>query len=74
MKKTQYTPWQLWAQSYTANNEAFEGGLINNEDADRYAHAAWNVCRAKCLEILERNISPDIEFIELSAIDEVEKL
>lgn len=87
MKKIQYTSWQLWAQSYTANNEALEGGLIDKEDADRYAHAAWNACRAKCLEILESNkssymppdapslqISPDIEFIEFNAIDEVEKL
>jgi hypothetical protein len=88
MKKVKYTPWQLWAQEYMREYAASHGTYnLDTEDADRYAHAAWNACRARVLEILERNKSSytspdapplqmcsDIEFIDLRAIEEIEKL
>ena len=47
----EYTPWQLWAQTY---HDPMWGGL-GDEDADRYAHAAWEECRKRCLAILEKH-------------------
>lgn len=92
MSKTpQYTPWQLWAQKYMADYAAERGTprdwSMDAEDADKYAHAAWNACRAEVIRILESHergytspdapplqIHPDLEYIDLAALDEIRKL
>lgn len=87
MKTPQYTPWQLWAQSYVSSAPGFEGDLIDNEDADKYAHAAWEECKRRVIRILESyergytssdapalQIHSDLEYIDLDALEEVRKL
>lgn len=89
--KPDYTPWQLWAQSYM-NDYAAQRGTprdwdMDSEDADKYSHAAWHECKRRVIEILIRRqssytspdapslqINPDIEFIDLAALEEVRKL
>ena len=58
-KPPKLTPWQQWATDYMAKRESDTGhptwGDMDNEDADRYSHAAWEECKRRVLEIIEED-------------------
>jgi hypothetical protein len=58
MKTPKLTPWQQWAQDYMAKRETDTGQPpcynMDNEDADRYARAAWEECKKRCLQVIKK--------------------
>ena len=75
MKTPKLTPWQQWAQDYMAKRETDTGNPpfynMDNEDADRYARAAWEECKKRCLEILDRQRLTDVTVFAMREIDEL---
>lgn len=81
MNKHASTPWQTWAQDYSSDPEnGIYDDHVDNEDADRYAHASWEACKARVLEILKSHVEPvcvdlfDDAYISLKALKDIESL
>lgn len=60
-KPLKLTPWQQWAQEYCSRPDSNIEFHVFGEDADRYAHAAWEECKRRCLEILDKDGSYGLE-------------
>ncbi len=72
------TPWQQWATDYQSKVPTFLQG--DPEYVDAYSHAAWEECKKRCLEILERHKEAvcvdhfDDHYYSLNVRKEIEKL
>jgi len=79
-RSIQLTPWQRWAQDYQSKIPTFLRS--DPEYVDKYAYAAWEECKKRCIKILEANRESHVicgtdvraEHINSSVIEEIERL